>query len=816
VGYEAPIRWDIIEEHLDEAGFLWSVWETALRSPRYTLSEIADGPEARLLGHLEGLVIGGEEVAQKTLIPALASDEPVVGFAAAFSLLVSESGDYLSQVLEHVAASEPEPRGALLRALELAPSPSLDEKLAATLSGPFASEILLVRAYRGTDPGPGFADVLRASEPALRARGLRLLATIPTRAQPSTIQQALASLDSELRAAALVSGCVLGPREAFVAAQETVKRRGPAFDTAALLLGLSGDEASVKTLLPFLEDAERAADVLFALGFSGRVSAADAVATRLDDATLAPLAAEAFSAITGLPIADGFARRPSPGSDEPDSGPTGPLAELPDPDAATCRRWWNQSRGRFDSSVRHLRGRPWTSDAVVEELKVGPARRRAALALDLAVRSSGAHMVVTDALSARQVEGLGLAKGVTLDPAPYGKLVPRAPGTPPPRGSPRTSPRRTDGLVVTATGLVTSLGDTAPSSCAASRAGVLRIGDLDGTQVFDPDEGQMVPATGHDVPHLTRGFTGLARLVRLANAALRDLLSRAGELGQLRLGLLVAVPSGFHRASLEKLQEGAAPQSKPAEGPSAAELRRQQLQDRFFPALERLGMPVHEPVVQRLYFEDATGFIRALQDAQELLGNGKLDACLVGGVDSYVDARTIEALSALSILRTPTKAQGLVPGEASAFLLLDSAAASERRKVAPLARLSSLAFGRDPVSRLDEVKDPGVTLCKVIETTLRTCDPKPIRAIGSLNGDERRAWDWGHALVRLRQRCRLDLNSEWYPALSFGEVGSATGPLAVGWGIGRSSLGRSEPERSLVWLMDDAGGRASLVLDRLG
>ena len=42
--YQAPIRWEIAEEHLDEAAFLRQLWEQSLRSPEYSLAEIAAGP----------------------------------------------------------------------------------------------------------------------------------------------------------------------------------------------------------------------------------------------------------------------------------------------------------------------------------------------------------------------------------------------------------------------------------------------------------------------------------------------------------------------------------------------------------------------------------------------------------------------------------------------------------------------------------------------------------------------------------------------------------------------------------------------------
>ena len=69
------ILWDILEEHLNEAAFLWGQWERSLRSPRYVLREVMDGPEERLLAHVEGLCEGGLPVVERLLLPALQEEE---------------------------------------------------------------------------------------------------------------------------------------------------------------------------------------------------------------------------------------------------------------------------------------------------------------------------------------------------------------------------------------------------------------------------------------------------------------------------------------------------------------------------------------------------------------------------------------------------------------------------------------------------------------------------------------------------------------------------------------------------------------------
>lgn len=67
--------WDIYEQHLEEAAFLWSQWELALVALDYVLADVTP-LQGRLHAHVDGLVLGSEPVAKRILLPALASDEP--------------------------------------------------------------------------------------------------------------------------------------------------------------------------------------------------------------------------------------------------------------------------------------------------------------------------------------------------------------------------------------------------------------------------------------------------------------------------------------------------------------------------------------------------------------------------------------------------------------------------------------------------------------------------------------------------------------------------------------------------------------------
>ena len=76
---------NILEEHFEELEFLWGQRQAALRSPEYTARELAE-LEERIEAHVQGLLVGGD--ATSPLVEeGLTADDPLVAFAAAYTLL---------------------------------------------------------------------------------------------------------------------------------------------------------------------------------------------------------------------------------------------------------------------------------------------------------------------------------------------------------------------------------------------------------------------------------------------------------------------------------------------------------------------------------------------------------------------------------------------------------------------------------------------------------------------------------------------------------------------------------------------------------
>src|ERR1700684_3963407 len=128
---QRPILWDLYEEHLSEAVFLWETWEASLQAANYGLYDVVVGPEARLAAHLAALVLGGRAGAEKLLLPALGGDGADLVSPVAWALLQAEDGDYFDAVLGALAGAEPPKAAAIARAMALSRHPAIVQRLSA-------------------------------------------------------------------------------------------------------------------------------------------------------------------------------------------------------------------------------------------------------------------------------------------------------------------------------------------------------------------------------------------------------------------------------------------------------------------------------------------------------------------------------------------------------------------------------------------------------------------------------------------------------------------------------------------------------------
>jgi hypothetical protein len=635
--------------------------------------------------------------------------------------------------------------------------------------------------------------------PELARAALRAARRFPALLEAASLRRAFLSEDEPTRNTAMETGLVLGLPEAWRACEHAITSSSDGWGSVAQVWALGASGLDLGPLLHALENPTSQRAALWALGFSGRLAAADALLAPMRDARLAPLAAEAFSAITGLPLGPGFIKPP----EDRDEDSAGPDADLPQPDAERIEQWWTEARPRFKASERYLAGSPWSPERLLQALEHGPMRRRPLLALELAIRTGGRSQLGTALLTTRQRQDLARLRS-TLGRVPSSPFRELMHGWAPPPPSPRpgpvarvTAPTRTPGaLAITGMGMVTAIGHGAVETCASLRARIVRPRPLP-LQVISSDEPGAVAATGHPIRGLVDGFTGLARLIKSGALALEDLLRSAefpmNDARFLQRTALLICLSPTRRDEWEFYDE----------------LLAEQLPARI---LRHTSLAIPTRNVSVLQNGHASGLL-ALQKGAGLLQEGQFQRALVLGVDSLVEEDALQWLASRRRLKTPESPMGLMPGEAGAAVLLEIGAEAKRRAVPALGTLDAIGVGRAE-NETRKGTESGRALAHAIRQAWPAGDPPVGDIYGDLNGEHDRAMEWGCAQALLRATHPLDTAHLHVPAECLGDTGAASGLISLCAALRAFAREYAYGDHALIWSSSDSGEFAAARLSR--
>ena len=139
---------EVYAKHLEEFAFLWGQGQAALRSPDYTLSDVA-ALEERLAAHRDGLLLAGE-AAIPALEAVMAGDDPQAASAAAYVLLSLRIPKAAERVVQALLQAEGEKLEALRQPLCHGPIDLIERPLrdaAASAPAPAAVTALEALAF---------------------------------------------------------------------------------------------------------------------------------------------------------------------------------------------------------------------------------------------------------------------------------------------------------------------------------------------------------------------------------------------------------------------------------------------------------------------------------------------------------------------------------------------------------------------------------------------------------------------------------------------------------------------------------------------
>ena len=198
----------------------------------------------------------------------------------------------------------------------------------------------------------------------------------------------------------------------------------------------------------------------------------------------------------------------------------------------------------------------------------------------------------------------------------------------------------------------------------------------------------------------------------------------------------------------------------------------------------------------------------ALEAASQFMRTTGAPHVVVGGLDTHFDLARIDRLLAEGRILGPMVADGFVPGEGAAFLLLNHPRAGYSG-----VRLLGTGTATDAQHRYSDEPARGEGLARAIERLLTVVRPaaRISNTFASLNGESFGAKEWGVARLRHTDIFESDARIE-HPADCYGDVGAATGALLLALAV--TALSRRDRQGpTLVWASSDRGERACALID---
>ncbi len=205
---------------------------------------------------------------------------------------------------------------------------------------------------------------------------------------------------------------------------------------------------------------------------------------------------------------------------------------------------------------------------------------------------------------------------------------------------------------------------------------------------------------------------------------------------------------------------------------------------------------------------------RALERACQQLAERRVDACLVGGVDSFLCAETLNWLEAQGRLFTARNPRGAIPGEAAAFCLLMLSSECRRLGLSLLAGVSGVATAQEPAPLGSRAVCTGSGLSQAFQTVLAKLAPevRVDHVLCDLNGEPYRADEFAFTLARTSERF-VRPGSFRTPVDCWGDVGAASGALL--WVLAISAWQRGYAPGPLILASASSGAnplRAATLL----
>lgn len=389
----------IVEQHAEEAAFLWLLRDKAVDAPHYKRHHLARLDE-RVEAHVDGLRVAGEAGREIAWSQLQQWGEMGELFAAAVTLVETGDPELVAPCVDF-AEQHPESLRGLVGAIAWTAPERLGHLVRTWLDSDRPLERYLGVAacsVHRVDPHERLDKLIDDEETMVRARALRLVGELGLSDRTDQIARAMAAdADANVRFWAAWSLTLLTRSLRAVAELQTIAlgatpETEEAFDLALRALPLDEAKAWLEALN---SNPARIRQVVVGLGVVGDSVAVPWLIERMDKPELGRVAGESFSSITGVDLAyQNIDGEPPRGLE---AGPSGEALEenvaldpdehLPWPDPIKLAAWWEADGARLAPGTRYLLGRPLDAIACEQAWTHGQQRQRRVAAYETALRS---------------------------------------------------------------------------------------------------------------------------------------------------------------------------------------------------------------------------------------------------------------------------------------------------------------------------------------------------------------------------------------------------------------------------------------------
>lgn len=408
----------IIDQHAEEAAFLWQLRHNAVDAPHYDLTDLIK-LDNRVAAHLDGLSIAGDYGAR---VCEMAMENPGPGevFVSTVRALEEKNNQWLDHLFALVNA-EPNLQTGLFAAFGWVSASRLQGTVAMLLASHDALKQLIgieACVMHRVDPGKSLNHILmQPTDSELCARALRAAAELGRVDLLSTCDRYLDDQGEKCSFWAAWSTVLLGNRKKaldilYALAQTQNPYQEQSLKLILKLLPVPDAHALLKILA---QDSINLRLVIQGAGIVGDPYYVPWLIKQMDDSQVARLAGESFSFITGLDLAYLDLEKDAP--EEMLFGPNDNPAEsdvsidkdedLAWPDASKIQVWWDANKHNFIYGQRYFMAGHVSREHCIETLNVGYQRQRHAAVLYLSILNPKTGLFPISAPGWRQKRWLG-------------------------------------------------------------------------------------------------------------------------------------------------------------------------------------------------------------------------------------------------------------------------------------------------------------------------------------------------------------------------------------------------------------------------